>query len=77
MVDHNHRRSDRGGVWTTQGCQVFLDLVAQRFWDEDEEIVLEFELDAARRAALMNGLAGIGLTMQDEDKIAAFEANRG
>jgi 3-isopropylmalate/(R)-2-methylmalate dehydratase small subunit len=59
------------------GFKLNVDLVAQRIWDEDEEIVLEFELDSARRNALLNGLDDIGLTMQDEDKIAAFEAKRG
>ena len=54
-----------------------MDLVAQRIWDEDEEIVLEFELDPARRDALLNGLDDIGLTLTNEDKITAFEANRG
>ena len=54
-----------------------MDLDAHRIWDEDEEIVLEFELDSARRDALLNGLDDIGLTMQDEDKISAFEAKQG
>ena len=59
------------------GFKLNVDLVSQRIWDEDEEIVLEFELDSARRDALLNGLDDIGLTMQDEDKISAFEAKQG
>jgi 3-isopropylmalate/(R)-2-methylmalate dehydratase small subunit len=59
------------------GFKLNVDLVAQRIWDEDEEIVLEFELDPARRDALLNGLDDIGLTLTNEDKITAFEANRG
>ncbi len=59
------------------GFKLNVDLVAQRIWDEDEEIVLEFELEPARRHALLNGLDDIGLTLRDEDKITAFEANRG
>ena len=59
------------------GFKLNVDLVAQRIWDDDEEIVLEFELDPARRDALLNGLDDIGLTLRDEDKITAFETNRG
>ena len=59
------------------GFKLNVDLVAQRIWDEDEEIVLEFELAPARRDALLNGLDDIGLTLTNEDKITAFEANRG
>ena len=43
-------------------------------WDEDEEISIPFEIDAARRHNLLNGLDDIGLTLQFEDKIAAFES---
>ena len=36
--------------------------------------VLRFEVDAFRKHCLLNGLDEIGLTLQQEDEIAAFEA---
>ena len=59
------------------GIQLNVDLDAQRIWDENEEIVLEFEVESFRRYCLLNGLDDIGLTLQKEDEIAAFEAARG
>ena len=59
------------------GVQLNIDLDAQRIWDENEEIVLEFDVDSFRRYCLLNGLDDIGLTLQKEDEIAAYEAARG
>ena len=59
------------------GSRLNVDLEAQRVWSEDEEISVTFEIDAARRHALLNGLDDIGLTLQVEDRIAAYEAARG
>ena len=56
------------------GFRLNVDLQAQRVWDDDEEIVLEFELEPARRHAMLNGLDDIGLTLQFDDKISAYEA---
>ena len=50
-------------------------MAAQRIWDEDEEVVLTFEVDPFRKECLLNGLDEIGLTMLQEDKIGAFEAS--
>lgn len=36
--------------------------------------VLNFEIDAFRKHCLLNGLDDIGLTLQDGDAIATFEA---
>lgn len=36
--------------------------------------VLSFEIDAFRKHCLLNGLDDIGLTLQDDDAIAAFES---
>ena len=59
------------------GLRLNVDLAAQRIWDENEEIVLDFAVDPFRRYCLLNGLDDIGLTLQQEDKIAAYEAARG
>ena len=59
------------------GLQLNVDLEAQRIWDETEEIALDFAVDPFRRYCLLNGLDDIGLTLQQEDKIAAYEAARG
>ena len=59
------------------GVNLTVDLVGQRLWDEDEEISITFEVDPARRHNLINGLDDIGLTLQHEDKIAAYESGRG
>jgi 3-isopropylmalate/(R)-2-methylmalate dehydratase small subunit len=54
-----------------------VDLEAQRVWSEDEAVSLNFEIDPARRHSLLNGLDNIGLTLQFEDKITAYEESRG
>ena len=59
------------------GIQLHVDLEAQRVWDENEAVVADFDVDTFRRYCLLNGLDDIGLTLQQEDKIAAFEAARG
>lgn len=59
------------------GVNLTVDLEGQRVWSEDEEVSIPFEIDAARRHNLLNGLDDIGLTLQFEDKIAAYEADRG
>ena len=59
------------------GYRISIDLEAQRVWDEAEEIAVEFEMDPARRHALLNGLDDIGQTLQHEDKIGAYEAAHG
>jgi 3-isopropylmalate/(R)-2-methylmalate dehydratase small subunit len=58
------------------GTRLTVDLEAQRIWDEDEEVVVSFDLDPFRRDCLLHGLDDIGLTLQHEDQIAAYEARR-
>ena len=58
------------------GAQLTVDLEAQRVWTEDEEVALSFDVDQFRKFCLLNGLDEIGLTLQHEDKIAAFEGTR-
>ena len=59
------------------GVNLTVDLEGQRVSDEDEEISIPFEVDAARRHNLLNGLDDIGLTLEFEDKISAYEAAHG
>lgn len=58
------------------GYTLNVDLDGQRVWDNDEEISASFEIEAFRRYLLLNGLDDIGLTLEQEDAIAAFEADR-
>ena len=56
------------------GSRLNVDLQAQMIWSDDEQISIAFEIDSARRHALLNGLDDIGLTLELEDRITAFEA---
>ena len=58
------------------GYTLNVDLDGQRVWDNDEEISATFEVEAFRRYLLLNGLDDIGLTLEQEDSIAAFESDR-
>ncbi len=53
-----------------------VDLEAQTISDSDGATIA-FEIDDFRRHSLLNGLDDIGLTLQHEDKIAAYERARG
>ena len=59
------------------GSKLNVDLEAQRVWSDDEVISIAFDVDPARRHALLNGLDDIGLTLQLEDRIAAYETAHG
>ena len=59
------------------GYQLTVDLDTQRVWDDEEDVVAEFEIDPYRRHSLLNGLDEIGLTLHHEGDISAFEAQRG
>ena len=56
------------------GCRLNVDLESQRIWDDKDELSASFDIDPFRRNALLNGLDDIGLTLQYEDKITAYEA---
>ena len=58
------------------GYAVTVDLDAQNVSDESGDVSESFEIDPFRRHSLMNGLDDIGLTLQHEDAIAAYEARR-
>jgi 3-isopropylmalate/(R)-2-methylmalate dehydratase small subunit len=58
-----------------EGYKLNIDLENKRISDE-YGLSIAFELDEHRRQFLLQGLDDIGLTLQHEDKIAAFEAKR-
>ena len=53
-----------------------VDLQNLRITD-DFGLSLPFEVDAFRRHCLLNGLDDIGLTLEHESKITAFEQTHG
>ena len=59
------------------GIELNVDLVSQRVWDESEEISITFEIDSARKDALVNGLDDIGLTLRMEQDITDYESKHG
>ena len=59
------------------GYRINVNLEDQRVWDDSEEIAAQFDMDPARRHAMLNGLDDIGQTLQHGDKIDAYEAARG
>ena len=61
------------------GCQFAVDLAARRVVVQSAGSLMmdeEFDVDDYVRYRLLNGLDDIGLTLQNEDAIAAFEAVR-
>jgi len=70
VVDDLFRRAARSGYRLT------VDLESQTIRD-DEGLMLPFEVEPFRRHCLLNGLDDIGLTLEQEDKITAFERARG
>ncbi|MFM1655574.1 3-isopropylmalate dehydratase small subunit [Brevibacillus sp. B_LB10_24] len=55
--------------------QLTIDLEKQQVVDQ-YGLSYPFEVDSYRRYCLLNGLDDIGLTLQHEDKITAYEAKR-
>ena len=58
------------------GYQLSVDL-ENRVITDDHGLSLSFEVDDFRRHCLLNGLDDIALTLQQEDKIAEYEAAHG
>jgi 3-isopropylmalate/(R)-2-methylmalate dehydratase small subunit len=56
-----------------EGYQLKIDLEEQTITTPSGQ-VFKFDVDAFRKHCLLNGLDDIGLTMQHQDKIKAFEA---
>ena len=57
-------------------AQVVVDLATQTVSSADGTFTRSFEIDAFVKHCLVEGLDAIGLTLLEEDKITAFEAQR-
>jgi 3-isopropylmalate/(R)-2-methylmalate dehydratase small subunit len=53
-------------------CRLQIDLPAQAIQASDGAVVA-FEIDAIRKAALLGGLDAVGKTLEDRERIRAFE----
>jgi 3-isopropylmalate/(R)-2-methylmalate dehydratase small subunit len=60
-------------VRANEGYQLTVDL-QQKTVRDDAGLLFKFEVDEFRRECLLKGLDDIGLTLQHEDKIRAYEA---
>lgn len=58
------------------GYRLSVDLEEKRVWDDAEDVAESFEIDDFRRHTMLKGLDDIGLTLENEADIAAFEAGR-
>jgi len=58
-----------------EGVKFVVDLVNQQL-TTGAGTVISFEIDSFRKDNLLKGLDDIGLTLEHEDKISAFEANQ-
>jgi 3-isopropylmalate/(R)-2-methylmalate dehydratase small subunit len=59
----------------TPGYSLTIDLEKRQVWDE-QGFSAEFQIDEFTRHCLLNGLDDIGLTLQHEREIAAYEARK-
>ncbi|WP_178861752.1 3-isopropylmalate dehydratase small subunit [Thiomicrorhabdus cannonii] len=62
-------------VYATEGYQLTVDLQAQQIIKPNGETIA-FEVDSFRRHCLLHGLDDIGLTLQHQEDIKAYEAKR-
>ena len=58
-------------VSKNEGCKFTVDLITQTVIAGDKSY--SFEIDSFRRHCMMNGLDSIGLTLQHQDQIEAYE----
>ena len=56
--------------------EVFYSDGSQSGITDDQGLNISFEVDPFRRHCLLNALDDIGLTLEHDDKITAFEASR-
>ncbi|MBO6898438.1 MAG: 3-isopropylmalate dehydratase small subunit [Shimia sp.] len=59
-----------------ENARMTVDLEAQEITTSDGEVI-KFEVDAFKKHCLLNGLDDIGLTMEKEASIGAYEAKAG
>ena len=77
VLPHEQVREIMDKAESNPGIELNVDLVSQRVWDDSEEISISFEIDAARKDALVNGLDDIGLTLRMEKDIGDYESKHG
>ena len=77
VLSSEHVREIMDKAETDAGIELTVDLVGQQVWDESEEISISFDIDAARKDSLVNGLDDIGLTLRMENDIGDYEARHG
>lgn len=65
-----------GEVRAQEGYELAVDLAAQTITKPDGQSI-SFEIDAFKKRRLLEGLDSIGLTLEHEDKIAAYEQAHG
>jgi 3-isopropylmalate/(R)-2-methylmalate dehydratase small subunit len=58
-----------------ENARLSVDLEKQEITRPDGEVI-KFDVDPFKKHCLLNGLDDIGLTLQKDDKIAAFESGR-
>ena len=56
--------------------EITVDLSSQRVWDTNEDVVAEFDIEPFRKHCLLNGLDDIGLTLENESDIQAYESSQ-
>ena len=56
--------------------EIIVDLRSQRVWDTNEDVVAEFDIEPFRKHCLLNGLDDIGLTLENEVDIQAYESSQ-
>ncbi len=69
-VDRLFERTERN-----EGYRLTVDLESQTITD-NSGMKFSFSIDPFRKESLLKGLDDIGMTLQDEDKIAAYEKKR-
>ena len=60
------------GTKANEGYQLTVDLTSQTI-NDSHGLSIPFEVDPFRKECLLNGLDDIGLTLQHEEKISAYE----